>query len=128
MPWRVRRGLGSGRGHGATALRTVVVPPARRSHEERSPAAQGAWLLSLRGRADPEELTAALLDRFAVDESVWIDPSQRHDLQLRFGLFLNRWNRGLELPPALVSRIARVHARVIFDIYGPDGMVDVDEP
>ena len=89
---------------------------------------KGAWLLGSRGSADPEELTAGLLDRLAVDESVWIDLAQRHDLQLRFGLFLERWNRGLELSPALVGRIARVRARVIFNIYGPDGPVDVNDP
>jgi hypothetical protein len=89
----------------------------------------GAWLLSVRGSTDPEELTAGLLDRFvAVDGSVWAGLAQRHDLQLRFGLFLNRWNRGLELSPELVGRIARIHARVIFDIYGPDGEVDLQEP
>jgi PNKP adenylyltransferase domain, ligase domain/Domain of unknown function (DUF4279)/PNKP adenylyltransferase domain, C-terminal region len=87
---------------------------------------KGAWLVSVRGSADPEELTADLLDRFAVDESVWRSLAQRHDLQLRFGLFLNRWNRGLELSPALVGRIARVGARVVFDIYGPADAVDVN--
>jgi hypothetical protein len=88
---------------------------------------KGAWLLSVRGSAEPEELTTDLLDRFAVDEHVWRSLAQRYDLQLRFGLFLNRWDRGLELSPALVGRIARVHARVIFDIYGPEGAVDVND-
>ena len=89
---------------------------------------KGAWLLSVRGTSDPEELTADLLDRVvAIDESVWADLANRHDVQLRFGLFLNRWNRGLEFSPELVGRIARIRARVIFDIYGPDGDVDASD-
>jgi hypothetical protein len=89
---------------------------------------KGAWLLSVRGALDPEALTAGLLDRFVdVDESTWAGLADRHDLQLRLGLFLNRWNRGLELSPGLVGRIARIHARMIFDIYGQDGDVDIDD-
>jgi hypothetical protein len=87
---------------------------------------KGAWLLSLRGRGSPEELTVALLDRLPA-EDVWLDLAGRHDVQLRYGLFLERWNRGLDLSPTLVARISRLHAVVIFDIYGPDGEVDVVE-
>jgi hypothetical protein len=85
----------------------------------------GAWLLSVRGTVSPEEVTVALLDRLPADEEMWRDLARRYDLQLRYGLFLDRWNRGVTLSPTLVFRIARLHAVVGFDIYGPDGEVDV---
>jgi hypothetical protein len=87
----------------------------------------GAWLLSVRGNVDPQELTAGLLDRLPVEGDVWADLAARYDLQLRLGLFLNGWNRGLEMSSSLVGRIAGIHARVIIDIYGPDRDIELRE-
>ena len=82
---------------------------------------QGAWFLENRGTAAPEELTNQLLDRLPADEGVWRAIAGRYKLQLRFGLFLSSRNQMLDLSPTLVTRIARIHACVIFDIYGPEG-------
>ena len=88
---------------------------------------KGAWLLSEQGKTPPEELTVKLLDRLPSDERIWKRLAKQHDLQLRFGLFLDRANRGLDLSPGLVTRISRMHAVVVFDIYVPSGVVDVGE-
>ncbi len=89
---------------------------------------RGVWLLDNDGTADPEELTCKLLDRLPKDEGTWVKLAKRYDVQLRFGLHLQRWNRGLDFTPQLVARMAKLHARIIFDIYGPgDALVDVVE-
>jgi uncharacterized protein DUF4279 len=89
---------------------------------------RGAWLLSSKGTADPEELTCKLLDRLPKDERTWARLAKEYEVQLRFGLFLQRWNRGLDFTPQLVARMAKLHARIIFDVYGPDDApVDVVE-
>jgi hypothetical protein len=95
----------------------------KRGHVRRA----GVWLLSLEGTADPEKLTRKLLDKLPTDERVWKRLAKRHEVQLRFGLFLERWNRGLDFTPELVVRMAKLHARINFDIYCPDGPVDVVE-
>ena len=89
---------------------------------------RGAWLFSKVGTADPEQLTCKLLDRLPKDQRTWVRLAKKYDVQLRFGLFLERWNRGLEFTPQLVARMAKLHARIIFDVYGPeDAPVDVVE-
>lgn len=89
---------------------------------------RGVWLLDNDGTADPEELTCKLLDRLPKDEGTWAKLAKRYEVQLRFGLHLQRWNRGLDFTPQLVARMAKLHARIIFDIYGPgDAPVDVVE-
>lgn len=89
---------------------------------------RGAWLLSLEGTVQPEALTCKLLDRLPKDVPMWARLAKKYDVQLRFGLFLERWNRGLEFTPQLVARMAKLHARIIFDVYGPDDApVDVVE-
>ena len=89
---------------------------------------RGVWLLSSEGNADPEDLTCKLLDRLPKDARTWARLAKKYDVQLRFGLFMQRWNRGLDFTPQLVVRMAKLHARIIFDIYGPDDApVDVVE-
>jgi hypothetical protein len=79
----------------------------------------GAWILKVRGKApqEPEELTAGLLDQLPDDNTVWDEIAARHDIWLSYGLHMDAWNRGFALSPEMVSRIARMHARMNFDIY-----------
>ena len=81
---------------------------------------KGAWLLSVRGEADPEALTLRLLDGLSGDEQVWAGLAARYVVQLRYGLFLGEWNQGLELSAELIARVARMHAVLLFDIYGSE--------
>jgi hypothetical protein len=89
---------------------------------------RGVWQLDNRGRADPGELTYKWLDRLPKDEGTWVKLAKRYEVQLRFGLHLRPWNRRLDFTPQLVARMAKRHARIIFDIHGPgDAPVDVIE-
>lgn len=79
----------------------------------------GAWILTLRGEAhqNPEDLTSALLDQLPDDETLWAGLAARYCVQVRYGLHMEAWNRGFGLSPVLVTRIARTHAEMDFDIY-----------
>lgn len=83
----------------------------------------GAWILGVRGQAprEPEELTTALLDQLPEDETVWAGLATHYRISLRYGLFMEAWNRGFALSPGLVARIARMHAQLDFDIYADLG-------
>lgn len=79
----------------------------------------GAWLLSVEGKApiEPEALLKMLLDRLPADSSTWDAIRRRFALRLGCGLFLDAWNRGFELSPAILERIAAIGASLGFDIY-----------
>lgn len=79
----------------------------------------GVWILALRGQAprEPEELTTALLDQLPEGDGVWVELAARYCIQLRYGLHMEAWNRGFALSPALLTRVARMHAEMDFDIY-----------
>jgi hypothetical protein len=64
-----------------------------------------------------EDLTVALLDRLPSDESRWTRLGEMYDVQLRFGVHMTGWNRGFELSAELAGRIAKLHAKLTFDIY-----------
>jgi hypothetical protein len=81
---------------------------------------KGAWLLSMRGKDEPEVLTAQLIEGLPTDEEIWSRLASRYSVQMRYGLLLSEWNQGLELSPRLLGRIARMHAVMILDIYGPE--------
>jgi hypothetical protein len=80
---------------------------------------QGAWLLSAEGRAPrtADEITSEVLARVSGDEAVWSDLAGRYDVQLRYGVFLEAWNRGFSLGRAVVQRAALLRASLEFDIY-----------
>ena len=58
-----------------------------------------------------------LLARLPADETLWADLRRRFRLQLSFGIFTERWNRGFELSPDAIRRIGSLGAGVEFDIY-----------
>ena len=90
----------------------------RRSHGS-PPYKQGAWFLEVKGNAPhgPEDLTKALLMRLPADETIWVELARKHDIQMRYGIHMDTWNRGFELSPKLVQRISKLHAKLSFDIY-----------
>ena len=65
----------------------------------------------------PEELVHLLLSRLPSDEAVWIELRSRFRVQLGFGIFNERWNRGFELSADAVRRISALGAGVGIDIY-----------
>lgn len=83
------------------------------------PFAKGAWLFTVEGgEADgPEEVTERLLRRVPDDEDLWRDLAARYDVQLRYGIHFEGWNRGFDLSPGLIRRIAALRATLCFDIY-----------
>jgi len=65
----------------------------------------------------PEELVHLLLARLPTDETLWSGLRRRFRMQLSFGIFTERWNRGFELSPDAIRRIEALGAGVDFDIY-----------
>ena len=90
-----------------------------------TPHPRGAWLLTLEGKApvEPEHLLASLLDRLPSDPSVWDALRARHSVALGFGLFQEAWNRGFDLSPGVIHRVAALGLGLGFDIYA-DGDED----
>jgi len=88
----------------------------------RRPWPKGAWLLSVEGKApvEPEHLLASLLDRLPSDSSVWESLRSRYSVALGFGLFQGAWNRGFDLSPGIIHRVAALGLGLGFDIYAPD--------
>ena len=93
----------------------------RRGEARRSgpPWAKGGWLLSVESKSPtgPDELVHLLLARLPTEPAVWADLGRRFQIQLSFGIFTERWNRGFELSADAVRRIDILGAGVGFDIY-----------
>jgi hypothetical protein len=86
------------------------------------PYRRGAWLLEWRGTAsaEPESLTRTLLDKLPVGDAFWTKVHAAYDVQLWFGLFLRASNRGFDLSPEILARVARLKLPLLFDIYAGD--------
>jgi hypothetical protein len=80
---------------------------------------KGAWLLSVEAEspAGPDELAHLLLGRLPADEALWADLRGRFRVQLMFGIFTERWNRGFELSANAVRLINALGIGVGVDIY-----------
>lgn len=80
---------------------------------------KGAWLLSVEGEAPlgPEDLVQLLLSRLPENDDFWSQLRCRFRVQLMFGIFTKRWNRGFELSAETIQRIHRLGAGVGIDIY-----------
>jgi Domain of unknown function (DUF4279) len=83
------------------------------------PAPSGAWLLTTPGRDAErvEDVIDRLLKQLPEDLMTWRDLRMRHDIQVRFGLHMTGWNKGLSIPLKQVTRIAELGASMEFDIY-----------
>ena len=90
------------------------------THSERSPPMrQGAWLLTLTGKAPlgPDQLIKSLLGRLSLTQEAWLDLAQRYRLTVQVGLHLDAWNRGFSLSRETLAGIVRIGAQLEFDIY-----------
>ena len=67
------------------------------------------WLL--------EDAINALFGRLPSDLAVWRELARNYELRLSCGLHIEDWNRGCELSPALLLRIAERGLTLDFDIY-----------
>jgi hypothetical protein len=87
------------------------------------PFRRGAWFFSLQGTApqNPESLTRALLDKLPIGDAFWTQLHAAYEVQLRFGLFVNAWNRGFDLSAETVARVATLRVPLLFDIYADEG-------
>jgi hypothetical protein len=86
----------------------------------RSPPYQsGAWFLKERGREveSAEVIVDRLFKRLPEDPAIWGDLKLQHDIQLRFGLHMTGWNKGLSISLELLTRIVEIGASVELDIY-----------
>ena len=111
--------------------RALGVEPTRAHRRGKGPGPRsppylsGAWLLTEHGRdAEPAEIILdRLLRQLPEDPAVWRELRMRHKIQVRFGLHMTGWNKGLSIPLNHVTRIAELGASMEFDIYayGEDG-------
>lgn len=87
----------------------------------------GTWVLDLKGAAPrgPEQLLGELLDRLPSDPRVWEALRARHEVRLGLAVYLDDWNRGFSLEPALLQRVAALGLGLDVEIYGA---LDQDEP
>ena len=86
----------------------------------------GVWYVQFAGTPDEStlgEAIAALLDRLPSEQTLWDALAKQHHLDVYCGLHLDEWNRGAELAPELLLRLASQHLTLSLDIYfeGVDG-------
>lgn len=79
----------------------------------------GSWFLST-----PRSATASLdahinslLDCVTSDLDIWRELTQKYDSDLFCGVWLFRWNRGVDLEPETLKRMADRRLRLGLDIY-----------
>src|SRR5574341_1076894 len=85
--------------------------------------AKGAWLLAVEGRSPvgPDEILDRLLGRLPDDPGVLRRLAAKYSVRVRFGLFVGEWNRGFELSPRSIERLAALGVSVGFDMYADPG-------
>jgi hypothetical protein len=100
------------------ALRKGDLIPDSRYHLE---ARTGSWRLESPAdkSTDLSKQIDVLLDLVTSDVEVWRKLTARYSVDLFCGIFLDTFNRGFELPPKLLHRLAERGLRIGFDLYGP---------
>jgi hypothetical protein len=83
------------------------------------PSPHGAWFLEVRGKTPdgPDVQLRKLLMKLPTSENVWKELKARHKVQIRFGLHMTGWNKGLEISSTLVRRLGKIGVDLNFDIY-----------
>ncbi|UCH21780.1 MAG: DUF4279 domain-containing protein [Deltaproteobacteria bacterium] len=94
----------------------------RRGHKvgpNSPPIPHGAWFLEIRGEAPegPDVQLRKLLMRLPDSEDVWRKLRSRYEVQLRFGIFMSGWNKGFDLAPDLIVRLAKMGVELDFSIW-----------
>jgi hypothetical protein len=64
-----------------------------------------------------EDAISALLDRLPGDVDVWKMLAAKNQLDVFCGIFVDGWNRGFHLTPALLKRLAERYLELDVDIY-----------
>jgi uncharacterized protein DUF4279 len=106
-----------------TALLGVQPTDIYRRGERRSPRSpayvQGAWLLSVRcaSPVQPNDALLRLLGALPDDENLWSRLAHDYDVQLRLGVHFTGWNKGFTMAAEAISRLARMHVKIGFDLY-----------
>jgi hypothetical protein len=90
-----------------------------RRSERSPPHKQGAWFLTIEGRAPtgPDELIRTLLAQFPMDRAFWQRLNDSYLVWLRVGITASGWNRGFDLEPETLARIAATGGKLGFDLY-----------
>lgn len=99
----------------SSSVKGDIVYKNERSRIERT----GKWLLSVTPKAG-ETLTTVLEDLFSTltdDSSVWKHLSEKYKTRFVVSCWIRSWNRGLEVPPQLLQRIADRRLSLGIDIY-----------
>lgn len=82
---------------------------------------KGFWHLSSdREATNLADQIESLLSKLTSDVAVWQSLTERFDVDLFCGLFLDAANRGVELPAHLIVALGERRLRIGFDIYAPD--------
>jgi hypothetical protein len=81
----------------------------------------GSWRLhaSVREPADLDDQVREILHQITENLSVWADLSQRFEIDLFCGLFMENSNEGLFLSPLTLSSLGQRGIELALDIYGP---------
>jgi hypothetical protein len=81
----------------------------------------GFWSLSSdRQATDLADQIESLLAKLTNDAAVWQSLTERFDVDLFCGLFLETTNRGVSLPAHLMTALGERGLRIGFDIYAPE--------
>lgn len=93
-----------------------------RKREGSVPFRIGAWILQEQGKppVSVDDLLEKLLSRLPTDKAVWQHLAGRHQLQLRFGIFIEGWNRGFSISGNFMQRFADMGISMEFDLYAEE--------
>jgi hypothetical protein len=83
----------------------------------------GAWFLRV-PEAEPENLNAQvseLLSKMTSDLDVWSTVTQRYEVDLFCGWFMEESNEGVSVSPHTLRLLGERGIELSLDIYGPDG-------
>ena len=80
----------------------------------------GIWVFNFSGSAEEWTLgdaIGALLDRLPSDLRIWQSLASKYRLDVFCGVYIEVWNRGFQLPPALMRRLADRGLSLGIDVY-----------
>ena len=107
-----------------TAISPIVGCEATSSHRRGDrrgphtpPSKHVAWFLQLRGRAPRtvDDLLTELLGSIPLDAVPRL--RERYEVQIRIALHMDGWNKGFQLSPDVLERLASLNVPVLFDVY-----------
>jgi Domain of unknown function (DUF4279) len=114
-PDAVSQALGSGPTQSKRKGDAILTP----AGAVRRIARTGSWLLSSQVAADATltEAVGALFDGLTPDPTVWASLASRFRVELVCEVTLKCFNRGWEIPPELLKRLADRHVTLSFDVF-----------